>query len=178
MHLISLDNKNKASVVPITNVKVETPELFMVSLRNKLPDVFLQAINAKYVADLDHLWAIIRQAWVANREGVSKVKFDLDIILRISCTSHLNSALNTVGLHPGSQDVIFVVVGQKKYFREVHRILMSVGDYSEHLLEQNSEKDAFLIQHHKLNNLVLQSLLLNKGQLSAILAEKAVITLV
>lgn len=175
MHLISLDDNMKALAVPIINVKVEKPELFMVSLSKKMPDVVLQAVNAKYVADLDHLWAIIRQVWVANKKGISKVKFDLDIILRLSCTTYLDNALKIVGLKPGLQDLIFIAIGKEEYFHEVYSIVSSLGDISDDLLKKSFEKDEFLIKYHKINNLSMQSLLLEKNQLSAILAEKAAV---
>lgn len=177
MHLISLDDHTKAFVVPVKGVLVEKPDLFMVSLRKKTSNVFLQAVNAKFVVDIYHLWAIIRQAWVSDKKGISIVKFDLDILLRLACTRHVDNALNTVGLKNGLQDIIFIVIGKEKHFQNVHQILVNLGDLSEHLLQKSSEREKFLMQYHSINNLVLKSVLLETNKLSHILAEKAAIVL-
>lgn len=177
MHLIPLDDDTKALVVPISDVTIEKPDLFMISLRKKIPDVFLQAVNSKFVVDINHLWAIIRQTWASDQQGISKVKFDLDILLRLACTKHLDSALNTVGLKTGSQDIIFIVIGKEKHFQNVINILSNLGDISEYLLQKSSEREKFLIKYHNINNLVLKSVLLEKSKLSHILAEKAAVIL-
>ena len=111
MHFIDLEDNVKAVAIPLRDVEVEDPDMFMVSLRSKMPNVILQAINAKFVANIAHLWAVIRQAWVSKKKGISKVKFDLDIILRISCSSNLVGSLKAVGMKNGLQDVIFVGIG-------------------------------------------------------------------
>ena len=98
MHFIDLEDNVKAVAIPVRDVEVENPDMFMVSLRSKMPNVILQAINAKFVANIAHLWAVIRQAWISKKKGISKVKFDLDILLRISCSSNLVGSLKAVGM--------------------------------------------------------------------------------
>jgi len=175
MHFIDLEDNVKAVAIPVSEVEVEKSDVFMASLRSKMPNVILQAINAKFVVNIAHLWAIVKQSWVSNKKGISKVKFDLDILLRISCSSNLGSALDVVGLKSGSQDVIFVGIGLTKHLQSINNIILSQGKPSNDLLLDNPEKTNFLKKYHKINDLSLASVMVEQGQLVALLVEKAAI---
>ncbi len=176
MHFIDLEDNVKAVAIPVSGVEVEKPDMFMVSLRAKMPNVILQAINAEFVADIAHLWAVVRQSWVSNKKGVSKVKFDLDIILRICCSSNLASALEAVGLKSGIQDVIFVGIGLNENLQRIKEIILSQGKPSNNLLLDSSERMNFLKHYHNIDDLALKSTMAEQGQLSSLLAEKAAVT--
>ena len=176
MHFIDLEDNVKAVAIPVSGVEVEKPDMFMVSLRAKIPNVILQAINAKFVVDIAHLWAVVRQSWVANKKGISKVKFDLDILLRISCSSNLASSLKAVGLKSGLQDVIFVGIGPMEHLQRIKEIIFSQGKPSSNLLLDSSERMNFLKHYHNIDDLALKSTMAEQGQLSSLLAEKAAVT--
>ena len=176
MHFIDLEDNVKAVAIPVSGVEVEKPDMFMVSLRAKMPNVILQAINAEFVADIAHLWAVVRQSWASNKKGVSKVKFDLDIILRICCSSNLASALEAVGLKSGIQDVIFVGIGLNENLQRIKEIILSQGKPSNNLLLDSSERMNFLKHYHNIDDLALKSTMAEQGQLSSLLAEKAAVT--
>gem|GEM_PF-1628380 len=175
MHFMDLEDNVKAVAIPVSEVEVENSDIFMIFLRSKMPNVILQAINAKFVVNIAHLGAIVKQSWVSNKNGLSKVKFDLDILLRMSCSSNLRSALDTVGLKSGSQDVIFVGIGLKEHLQGISDIILSQGKPSNDLLLDNPEKMNFLKKHHKINDLSLTSVMVEQGQLASLLAEKAAI---
>ncbi len=175
MHFIDLEDNVKAVAIPVSAVEVEKSDIFMASLRSKMPNVILQAINAKFVVDIEHLWAVVKQSWVANKKGISQVKFDLDIILRISCSSNLNSALDAVGLKSGLQDVIFVGIGLNEHLQRINDVIMSQGKPSNELLLDSSKKTNFLKKHHNIDDLALNSVIADQNQLSVLLAEKAAV---
>jgi len=175
MHFIDLEDNVKAVAIPLRDVEVEDPDMFMVSLRSKMPNVILQAINAKFVANIAHLWAVIRQAWVSKKKGISKVKFDLYIILRISCSSNLVGSLKAVGMKNGLQDVIFVGIGHGDHLQGIKEIIFRQGKSSNSLLFDSSEKTNFLKHYHGINDLALNSVLVKQNQLAALLSEKATV---
>ena len=175
IHILDLDDNVKAVAIPVRRVNVEKPDIFMASLRSKMPKVILQAINAKFVLDIEHLWTVIKQSWISNKKGISKVKFDLDIILRISCSSNLNSALNAVGLKSGLQDVIFVGIGPEINLKTINDVIMSYGKLSNDLFHDDKEKTSFLKKYHDINDLALNSVIAEQGKLAKLLAEKAAV---
>ncbi|MFQ6135030.1 MAG: KEOPS complex subunit Cgi121 [Nitrososphaerales archaeon] len=177
MYLLDLEGDVKAAAAPVRGVEVEDPESFMEGLRAKAAKVVLQALDARYVADINHLWAVVRQAWKADKRGVSKVRFDLDILLRLACDSRLTHALKTVGLKKGVLDVIFVAVGRGEPLQRSVEILGRMGDVSNDLLQPTSEKEAFLRRYHSISDLALQSILLKQERLASILAERAAVAL-
>ena len=62
----------------------------MEQLKASAPDAAaVQAVNAQFVADLDHLWRAVRQAWMANKRRISRAKFDIEILLRVACDSRV-----------------------------------------------------------------------------------------
>ncbi len=177
MHYIDLEKDIKAAAVPVRGVKVEDPKSFIEELRAETPKVVLQALDAMYVADIDHLWAVVRQAWTADKRSVSKVKFDLDILLRITCDSRLTYALETAGIKKGVRDVIFVAIGHKEPLQRSVKTLSRRRNVSNNLLQPAPDKERFLRRYHGIDELALQSILLKNGQLGAILAEKAAVAL-
>ncbi len=177
MHLLNLDGDIKAVAVPICSLVIADPVSFLTRLRVKMPEVMLQALDAKYVADLDHLYAVIKQSWAAHKRGVSNVKFDLDILLRIACDSRLMKAINTVGLKKGVNDVIFVCVGAKANIIKSVNILKPLGNISSGLIQPAKEKDEFLKKHHGITDVALHSVLDKKNSLSSILSERSAITI-
>ena len=176
MHFMDLEDNVKAVAIPVSEVEVENSDIFMIFLRSKMPNVILQAINAKFVVNIAHLGAIVKQSWVSNKNGLSKVKFDLDILLRMSCSSNLRSALDTVGLKSGSQDVIFVGIGLKEHLQGISDTILSQGKPSNNLLLNSSERMNFLKHYHNIDDLALKSTMAEQGQLSSLLAEKAAVT--
>ena len=175
MHFIGLEDNVKAVAIPVREVKVEKSDIFLESLRSKMPNVILQAINAKFVLDIAHLWAVVKQSWVANKKGISKVKFDLDIVLRISCSSNLNSALDAVGLKSGVQDVIFIGIGLNENLQRINDVILSQGKPSNDLLLDNLEKTNFLKKYHDIDDVSLNSVIAERSQLAALLAEKSAV---
>lgn len=163
--------------VPIRGVKVEDPRSFIEDVRGEVPKVVLQALDARYVVDIDHLWAVIRQAWAAHKRGVSRVKFDLDILLRIACDSRVTYALDTAGLKRGVLDVIFVAVSHSDLLQRTVEGLSRLGSVSNDLLQSTPEKEEFLRKYHNISDLAVKSTVLKRGQLAYILAEKAAVTL-
>ncbi len=177
MRPIYLEEGVKAVAVPVRGVRVEDPASFMAGLRAEASGVVLQALDARYVADAAHLWAAVRQAWAASKSGVSRVQFDLDIILRISCDSRLDSALETVGVKKSVMDVIFVAVGREDLLKRVVERLSRLGSVSDTLLQLTAGKERFLRRRHSVSELTLQSTTLKEEQLAYVLAEKAAVAL-
>ncbi len=171
----------KAAAIPVKGVNVDEPTQFMEQLKANVSGsaATVQAVDAQFIADLDHLWAVIRQAWMADKQHVSRAKFDIEILLRIACDSRVTKALATVGLKKGRLDVIFVIVGEEeRSLQLIGEIVSRLGEeVSENLLVLTPEKEAALRRHHHIDNKTLESTLLTHNKLSGILAEKAAIAL-
>jgi tRNA threonylcarbamoyladenosine modification (KEOPS) complex Cgi121 subunit len=166
----------EAAVVPIRDVLIDEPTSFIEDLKAKASDATVQAIDARFVADLDHLASVIQQAWMADRLGVSRVRFDMDILLRIACDSRVSKALSVVGLKKGRVDVIFVAVGPGEILRSIADYVGRLGEISESLLQLTDEKEKMLRAHHNISDQAIKATLRNR-KMSGILAEKAVVAL-
>jgi len=167
----------KAVAIPIRSVEIEEPERFMERLKAETPNVTIQAIDARFVATLNHLWAVIRQAWMADRRGAARARFELEILLRIACDRRVTQALTTVGLKKGSLDVIFVAVGKIEDLQPLQDHLSHLGEVSESLFHLTSEKRKMLLRHHHISEEALESTVTTREELSGVLAEKAAISL-
>ncbi len=150
----------------------------MEQLKASAPDAAaVQAVNAQFVADLDHLWRTVRQAWMANKRRISRAKFDIEILLRVSCDSRVANALATVGLKKGRLDIIIIVVGKEDSLQQVEGIVSRLGEVSESLLILTPEKEAALRSHHNIEDKALDYTLQSQNRLSGLMAEKAAIAL-
>jgi tRNA threonylcarbamoyladenosine modification (KEOPS) complex Cgi121 subunit len=167
----------KVVAIPIRGVEIEEPERFMERLKAEVPNVTLQAIDARFVANLNHLWAVIRQAWMADRSGTARARFELEILLRIACDSRVTQAVTIVGLKKGSLDVIFVAVGKIEDIQPLPDRLSDLGEASESLLQLTSDKCKMLLRHHHISKEALESTITTSEGMSGVLAEKAAITL-
>ncbi len=140
-------------------------------------NIVVQAVDAQFVADLNHLWSVIRQAWAANKRQISRAKFDIEILLRIACDSRVTNALATVGLKKGRLDIILVVVGTASSMQQVCDAIRWVGEVSESLLILTPEKEVALRKYHNIEDKAIESVLQSQQRLSDLLAEKAAIAL-
>ncbi|MCL4437228.1 MAG: hypothetical protein M1503_04235 [Thaumarchaeota archaeon] len=169
----------RAAAIPVKGVDVDAPTSFMEHLRTSAIDaVAVQAVDARFVADLSHLWAVVRQAWTADKRRISRAKFDIEILLRVACDSRVANALATVGLKKGRFDVIFIVVGKEGALKRIADVVSQLGEVSEDLLILTPEKEAALRKHHGIEDKTLESTLQSRNNcLSGILAERATVAL-
>jgi tRNA threonylcarbamoyladenosine modification (KEOPS) complex Cgi121 subunit len=175
--MISLAEDVKAAAIPVKGVNIDSPTLFMAQLRRSAANATVQAVDARFIADLDHLWAVVRQAWVADTRKISRAKFDIEILLRLACDSRVINTLSTVGIKKGSLDVIFIIVGTEDSLQQVADVVSKLGEVSEDLLVLTPEKEAELRRHHNIEEKTVNASPLTQKQFSHVLAEKAVIAL-
>jgi len=178
IHIVDLDVDVQAAFIPIRQIEVGDPEVFLKDLRGRWRGIALQALDARYVAGPGHLRAVLKQAWEAKKRAVSSVeKLDVDVVMRIACDSRASDALKTVGLKQGLNDVVFVAIGQRDSIPSFSDIVHGLGERSDEVLNLTGEKEDFLKRHHGVEDAILEATLLKEGRLAATLAEKAAIEL-
>jgi tRNA threonylcarbamoyladenosine modification (KEOPS) complex Cgi121 subunit len=158
-------------------VEVDDAVNFIETYRKKFPKLIIQFVEAKYVLDREHLWAIIRQAWISKKRRLSRVKLDIEMLQRLACDSRVSTSLKSVGLKKGILDIIAISIGEKNELQSLFDSLKKKFKTSKYLLEKNVEKENFLKKYHRIENNTLNSILVENDELGSALIEKAVLIL-
>jgi tRNA threonylcarbamoyladenosine modification (KEOPS) complex Cgi121 subunit len=174
LRYIRLSDKTSSIVLGMKGVIVENPEQFLRNLRDKFPNLTIQALDANFVSGFEHLKMILQQSWTAFNRGISYTKkLDLELIVRLACDSQIARALKTLGLKSGKMDIALISIGDLKNLKLFTQFVKDLGEFSDDVIKLNPSKERFLTKHHNISDRLIKATILDKDKLAAILSEKA-----
>lgn len=149
---------------------INDPTRFLEDLRQKYPDLAIQAINSYYILNTDHAKKIIAISLAAQKaDTLLSNKLETDILMRFACTKQIRDAIQKAGLKK-RQDFALLAIGKKslldKLFTELNSILK--------LTSFSNNNSTFLQKEFTISKKQLQAIISNT-KLEDLLAEKAAI---
>jgi len=143
---------------------------FLNKLREKYPYLTIQAINSRFILDVNHIKKILALSLYAkkNKTLLSK-KIETDILLRFACTTQISYAIKVAGRKP-KNDFVIVAIGKKPTLDKLNSDLIS------HLNPRPLSKNnrSFLKKQFKISKKQM-SALSSSDPLEDILVEKAAV---
>ena len=143
---------------------------FLNKLREKYPYLTIQAINSRFILDVNHVKKILALSLYAkkNKTLLSK-KIETDILLRFACTTQISYAIKVAGRKP-KNDFVIVAIGKKSTLDKLNSDLIS------HLNPRPLSKNnhSFMKKQFKISKKQM-SALLSSDPLEDILVEKAAV---
>jgi len=143
---------------------------FLNKLREKYPYLTIQAINSRFILDVNHIKKILALSLYAkkNKTLLSK-KIETDILLRLACTTQISYAIKVAGRKP-KNDFVIVAIGKKSTLDKLNSDLIS------HLNPRPLSKNnhSFLKKQFKISKKQM-SVLSSSDPLEDILVEKAAV---
>jgi len=143
---------------------------FLNKLREKYPYLTIQAINSRFILDVNHIKKILALSLYAkkNKTLLSK-KIETDILLRLACTTQISYAIKVAGRKP-KNDFVIVAIGKKLTLDKLNSDLIS------HLNPRPLSKNnhSFLKKQFKISKKQM-SVLSSSDPLEDILVEKAAV---
>ena len=143
---------------------------FLNKLREKYPYLTIQAINSRFILDVNHIKKILALSLYAkkNKTLLSK-KIETDILLRLACTTQISYAIKVAGRKP-KNDFVIVAIGKKSTLDKLNSDLIS------HLNPRPLSKNnhSFMKKQFKISKKQM-SALLSSDPLEDILVEKAAV---
>jgi len=143
---------------------------FLNKLREKYPYLTIQAINSRFILDVNHIKKILALSLYAkkNKTLLSK-KIETDILLRFACTTQISYAIKVAGRKP-KNDFVIVAIGKKSTLDKLNSDLIS------HLNPRPLSKNnhSFMKKQFKISKKQM-SALLSSDPLEDILVEKAAV---
>ena len=143
---------------------------FLNKLREKYPYLTIQAINSRFILDVNHIKKILALSLYAkkNKTLLSK-KIETDILLRLACTTQISYAIKVAGRKP-KNDFVIVAIGKKSTLDKLNSDLIS------HLNPRPLSKNnhSFMKKQFKISKKQM-SALSSSDPLEDILVEKAAV---
>ena len=143
---------------------------FLNKLRQKYPYLTIQAINSRFILDVNHIKKILALSLYAkkNKTLLSK-KIETDILLRLACTTQISYAIKVAGRKP-KNDFVIVAIGKKSTLDKLNSDLIS------HLNPRPLSKNnhSFMKKQFKISKKQM-SALSSSDPLEDILVEKAAV---
>jgi len=143
---------------------------FLNNLRQKYPYLTIQAINSRFILDVNHIKKILALSLYAkkNKTLLSK-KIETDILLRLACTTQISYAIKVAGRKP-KNDFVIVAIGKKSTLDKLNSDLIS------HLNPRPLSKNnhSFMKKQFKISKKQM-SALSSSDPLEDILVEKAAV---
>ncbi|MCX8192016.1 MAG: KEOPS complex subunit Cgi121, partial [Nitrososphaerales archaeon] len=114
VHMVELEDDTIGLFIGIKGVKIHEPREFIKMLRESLPDLLLQVVDARFVAGQKHLELIIKQSFEAWKRGITYTdRRDMDLIVRLACDLQIKDALEKIGIKSGVMDVVLIGIGKR-----------------------------------------------------------------
>jgi len=143
---------------------------FLNNVRQKYPYLTRQAINSRFILDVNHIKKILALSLYAkkNKTLLSK-KIETDILLRLACTTQISYAIKVAGRKP-KNDFVIVAIGKKSTLDKLNSDLIS------HLNPRPLSKNnhSFMKKQFKISKKQM-SALSSSDRLEDILVEKAAV---
>jgi len=143
---------------------------FLNKLRKKYPYLIIQAINSRFILDVNHIKKILALSLYAkkNKTLLSK-KIETDILLRFACTTQISHAIKVAGRKP-KNDFVIIAIGKKSTLNMLNSDLTSYLN-PKPLSKNNHE---FLKKQFKISKKQM-SVIPSSNPLEDILVEKAAV---
>lgn len=130
------------------SVTIEAVEAFLQEINeiSRSNNAIIQAIDAKKVADRQHVDTAVRQAIrsFAEHRNVAK-DLGVEILLHLSASRQIQKALS-MGVHGGEMEVLLIVLGTAKSIEASTRRLTHLLVADPHVIDYSGEKRAQLMR--------------------------------
>jgi len=143
---------------------------FLNKLREKYPYLIIQAINPRFILDVNHIKKILALSLYAKKnETLLSKKIETDILLRFACTTQISHAIKIAGRKP-KNDFVIIATGKKSTLDKLNSDLISY--INPRPLARNNHE--FLKKQFKISKKQM-SVLSSSNPLEDILVEKAAV---
>ncbi|MGQ0639092.1 MAG: KEOPS complex subunit Cgi121 [Nitrososphaerota archaeon] len=161
--------KTRVELIKIKN-NLNNATRFLEVLRLKYQDLAIQAIDARYVLNMEHAKKIITISLAAKKTNTMlSNKLETDILMRFACTKQISEAIQRAGLQK-RQDFVLIVIGKKlpldKLYTELSTILK--------LTQLSNSNPNFLKREFAISKKQLHSIF-SHTKLEDLLAERAAV---
>ena len=143
-------------------------------LRSINKHVVIQAVNAVFIAGIEHVIGILQQSVRAKKHGIllSK-KIEIDILLRLACTNQIDKALTNIGLRDGTNSILVIAVGRINCLKMIRKYIIANYDIDDNILVQSKSRLKFISKVHSIGNTELDTLVYDGNKLACLLVEHA-----
>lgn len=154
--------------VTCIRTRIKNAKEFMKDIR-KVPHITVQAVDANFVYDMEHLLGIVEQSLEAKKTGTMLSKrMEIDLLLRLAGTNQIDRAVNDIGIKDDA-DVLVIAMGSVSDLKVLQRRL---GNHKLYTLKPSAKKRRMLCMHHKISMEEMRSCM-GEDKVAAILAERA-----
>lgn len=157
----------------IRKLRIKDTDSFIRSIRAVNARVAIQAVDASFVADKEHILSVLQQSLQARKKGTMlSNRIEIDILLRLACTNQITKALNDLGLQDGINNVLIIALGKLTDLKILKKYLAKNYNLSNNILVLSERKRRLLSSHHKVGREELDSCI-SENKLAGILTERA-----
>jgi len=161
--------KTRVELIKIKN-NLNDATRFLEDMRLKYQDLAIQAIDARYVLNMEHAKKIITISLAAKKtDTMLSNKLEIDILMRFACTKQISEAIQRAGLQK-RQDFVLIAIGKKspldKLYTELRTILK--------LTQLSNSNPNFLKKEFAISKKQLRSIF-SHTKLEDLLAERAAV---
>ena len=161
--------KKRVELFKIKN-NLNEPTRFLEDLRLKYQDLAIQAIDARYVLNIEHAKKIISISLAAKKTvTMLSNKLETDILMRFVCTRQISEAIQKAGLQK-RQDFILIAIGKKSSLDKLYAELSTILK----LTQLSNSNSNFLKKEFAISKRQLQAIL-SYTVLEDLLAERAAV---
>jgi len=143
---------------------------FLDNLRQKFPNLIIQAVSSNYILSKSHAQKIIAISLLAKQNNIIlSQKIETDILLRFAGTTQINDAIKQVGIN-NKDDFVIIAIGKKIQLDRLFKDMESLLDITP--LSKNNQN--FLKKKFNITKKQMDAIL-SKSKLEDLLTEKAAI---
>ncbi|MFQ5940217.1 MAG: KEOPS complex subunit Cgi121 [Nitrososphaerales archaeon] len=158
----------------ISNLRIRDVTALMSKLRSVNKRVAIQAVNANFVASMQHVLGVLYQSIEAKKRGTLLSKgIEVDILLRLACTDQIDKALTYVGLRNGLNNVLVIAVGGLCYLKIVRKYILANYCIDDNILVSSTRRQKMISLYHCITKTELGALVNNSNKLAGVLVEHA-----
>ncbi|MCS7116076.1 MAG: KEOPS complex subunit Cgi121 [Nitrososphaerota archaeon] len=178
VHMVELEDDTIGLFIGIKGVKIHEPREFIKMLRESLPDLLLQVVDARFVAGQKHLELIIKQSFEAWKRGITYTdRRDMDLIVRLACDLQIKDALEKIGIKSGVMDVALIGIGKRDSIDRFYNLAKRIGNVSDEPLELTENKAQFIKEVYHISDDLIRATVGGADKLALLLAERAALLL-
>jgi tRNA threonylcarbamoyladenosine modification (KEOPS) complex Cgi121 subunit len=155
------------------NLRIRDTDEFIQHIRAINSRVAVQAIDASFVADKEHILSVLQQSLQARKRGtLLSDRIEIDVLMRFACTNQISKALDDIGLKDGMNNVLLVVLGKISDLKTVKKHLEKNYRLNNNIIALSGKKTRVLASHHKVGKPELDACI-GENKLASVLAERA-----
>lgn len=143
------------------NVKISDVESFLNLIRTKAGKTYIQALDANMVAGFEHIYFAVLNALKSFKANLNISKnLAVEVMLFASGQDQIKNAIGILGVKPGSQNIVIVIIAESKDDAEsaLGNILSVLGgERDDGVIELTEEKIPSLIKAFNISSLELEA---------------------